>query len=152
MGPKTTVREHIHGSGYGEQRQDDDSNTLYNTKYKCVIPTYRYTESFHKKVSVSNIVERQRYTTVNRLTQQCKNKSNNLEMIIIEDAPPGATKMNKQQKQKTKPVIQLFAGNISSLSEKMREYLISQHKNYSIWNLVETHERNEKNTFSKPWI
>lgn len=29
----------------------------------------------------------------------------------------------------------------------MREYIIRQHKKYSIWNLVETHERNSESTF-----
>jgi len=31
----------------------------------------------------------------------------------------------------------------------MREYIINQHKNYSIWALVETHERDSKSTFFK---
>lgn len=31
----------------------------------------------------------------------------------------------------------------------MREFIINQHKNYSICNLVETHERNSKSTFFK---
>jgi len=147
--PIKTVRENIYGQGYGEKRQDDDINTVYNTPYQCVIPTCRYTDiynrKFHKKVGVSNIVERQRYTTVNKLTPVSKKKTGDENMIVIEDGPKEA--QPKKQKTKTTPVVQLFAGNCSSLSEKMREYIIKQHKNYSIWNLVETHERNSKSTF-----
>jgi len=106
---------------------------------------YIYNRSFHKKVGVSNIVERQRYTTVNKLTPVAKQNSDNDNMLIIEDGPKAP--LPTKQKTKTTPVVQLFAGNCSSLSEKMREYIIKQHKNFSIWNLVETHERNEKSTF-----
>lgn len=71
-GPPKTVRENMYGQGYGDQRQDDDTNTTYNTPDQCVSPTYRYTHiynrNFHKKIGVSIIVERQRYTTINKLT------------------------------------------------------------------------------------
>lgn len=94
-GPKQTVRENIYGSGHGGQRQDDDINTIYNTPYQCVIPTYRYTDiynrSFHKKS--------QCFQHCNKLTQACSRKAKNQDMLIIEDSPD---KKQKEKKQKTK--------------------------------------------------
>lgn len=97
--------ENMYGQGHGEKRQDDDINTIYNTPYKCVIPTYRYTDiynrNFNKKVAVSNIVERQRYTTVNKLAPVAKKKTGEDNMIIIEDGPKEA--QPKKKKTKTTP-------------------------------------------------
>lgn len=51
---------------------------------------------------MSNIVERQRYTTINKLTPISKKKANNDNMIVIEDEPNSSPKTSRKNR-KTKP-------------------------------------------------
>lgn len=42
----------------------------------------------------------------------------------------------------------MFAGNCSSLSEKMIEYIVSKHNTFDMWSLVETYNRGKHDS---PW-
>jgi len=94
------------------------TSILYITHLTSVLSQHTDIQTYiignSTKIGVSNIIERQRYTTVNKLTPVSKKRAGNDNMIIIEDEPKPA--QPKKQKNKTKPVVQLFVGNCSSLS------------------------------------
>lgn len=52
-------------------------------------------------------------------------------------------------KQKTQSCVKLFTGNCSAFSENMKEYMISKHKTFDMWSLVETHDTRGQESFWK---
>jgi len=94
---------------------------------------------------VSNLVRVQEYVTYNTL-KPVRRKSSNTDMIeLVEDKKIEEQKNNT--KKKTKSCVKMFAGNCSSFSEKMREYIISKHKTFDMWALVETHDTRGQESF-----
>lgn len=106
-----------------------------------IIPTYNHGQWLscqqNKRVSISNIVRVQEYTTYNTL-KPTKHKSTNRDMIELIDTPQNTQTQIEQAKNKS--CVNCFLGNCSSFSVKMKEYTISKHKTFDMWSLVETHD------------
>lgn len=136
------------------RRQDDTGLTGIPVPRNIIIPTFSHGDWLeckqHKKVSISNIVRIQKYETQNML-KPTKHRSENNDMLEIVDEPVQThTKENNATKnQPCKSCVKMFAGNCSSFSEKVKEYIISKHKTFDMWSLVETHDTRDQSNFWK---
>jgi len=67
---------------------------------------------------------------------------------LVEDSkkPKTRTETDSTTK-KTKACVKLFAGNCSSFSEKMKEYIISKRKTFDMWSIVETQDARGQEPF-----
>jgi len=145
------------GAGYAPVGQDDEDQYIVPSAnpppHKCVLPTYSYQDvyssSLNKKVSFSNIAQVQKYKVYDwHGYKPCKKKADRTDMIYIEEEEKEeASKKTKPKEKKVKATVKQFACNCSSLSEKMIEYIVSKHKTFDMWSLVETHDRGKYNSF-----
>lgn len=103
-------------------RQDD-------TRSPNIFPTYSRGEwnriDINRRVSVSNIVRVQQYTTFNTLKPLKKTNTNKDMIEIIEEEETGLRqesankqKQKRRHKKQDKSCVKMFAGNCSSVSEK----------------------------------